>query len=95
MILTDSFAFSSASVFMKNAYKSGAGIIIGYNGNPNLPDDIFDLSQSPSLFYGIEEFQNIFPEIANKILRNSIGLKKITSMESFPRISRIPYSSRI
>ena len=83
VILTDSFAFSSASVFMKNAYKSGAGIIIGYNGNPNLPDDIFDLSQSPSPVYGIEEFQNIYPEIANKILKNLIGLKTITCMTTF------------
>ena len=83
MILTDGFALSAASFFMKNAYKSGAGIIIGYNGNPNLPDDIFDISQSPSAFLGVMNYKYIYPEIYEKIVRDLIGLFGLTCIASF------------
>ena len=83
VILTDGFALSAASFFMKNAYKSGAGIIIGYNGNPNLPDDIFDISQSPSAFLGVMNYKYIYPEIYEKIVRDLIGLFGLTCIASF------------
>ena len=83
VILTDGFALSAASIFMKNAYKSGAGIIIGYNGNPTLPDNIFDISQSPSAVFGINNYINIYPEIYAKTARDLIGLSGITCIASF------------
>ena len=63
IIMTNSFSYSAASIFLKNVYKSGAGIIIGYDGNPNLPDDIFDISQSPSATFGFSSYEKIYPEI--------------------------------
>ena len=83
IIMTDGFALSSASIFMKNAYKSGAGIIIGYNGNPNLPDDIFDISQSPSPTFGINNYREIYPEIFNNTGKYGMGLLSITCMASY------------
>ena len=83
VIMTDGFALSAASIFMKNAYKSGAAIIIGYNGNPNLPDDIFDISQSPSAVLGIEGFKDIYPEIYEKTAEYLIGLQSITCIASY------------
>ena len=68
---------------MKNAYKSGAGIIIGYNGNPNLPDDIFDISQSPSAFLGVGNYRYIYPEIFGKIEKDLIGLMGLTCIASY------------
>ena len=82
VIMTDGFALSSASCFMKNAYKSGAGIIIGYNGNPTLPDDIYDISQSPSPVYGIQYYKDIYPEIYNNTIKYLMGLLTITCMTS-------------
>ena len=83
VIFTDGFALSAASIFMKNAYKSGAGIIIGYNGNPNLPDDIFDISQSPSAIFGIYNYRNIYPEIYQNFIKYPICLYSITCMASY------------
>ena len=68
---------------MKNAYKSAAGIIIGYNGNPTLPDNIFDISQSPSAIISLEYYKNIYPEIYEKTVRDLIGLTGITCIASF------------
>ena len=68
---------------MKNAYKSGAGIIIGYNGNPNLSDDIFDISQSPSPVFGIYNYRNIYPEIYQNFIKYPICLSQITCMVSY------------
>ena len=92
IIMTDGFALSSASIFMKNAYKSGAGIIIGYNGNPNLPDDISDISQSPSATFGINNYKNIYPEIYNNTVKYLMGLLSITCIASYHEFqeSRIP-----
>ena len=83
IIMTDSFAYSSASCFMKNAYKGGAGIIIGYNGNPNLSDDIYDISQSPSTTFGVGNYKNIYPEIYNNTVKYLMGLQSITCMASY------------
>ena len=81
--MTDGFAFSAASTFMKNAYKSGAAIIIGYNGNPNLPDDIFDISQSASGVFGMNSYKDIYPEIYNNIVKYKMGLNSITCIASY------------
>ena len=83
VIMTDGFALSSASIFMKNAYKSGAGIIVGYNGNPEISDDLYDISQSPSPVCGINYYKNIFPEIYNKTITYLFGLASITCMASY------------
>ena len=81
--MTDGFAYSAASGFMKNAYKSGAGIIVGYNGNPNLPDELFDLSQSPSAVFGFRNFKNIYPEIYENTVKYLIGLQSITCIAPY------------
>ena len=83
MILTDGFAFSAASIFMKNAYKSGAGIIVGYNRNPNIPEDSFDISQSPSGVTSFRTFKYIYPEIYENITKYLIGLETITCIATF------------
>ena len=83
VIMTDGFAYSAASGFMKNAYKSGAGIIVGYNGNPNLPDELFDLSQSPSAVFGFGNFKYIYPEIYENTVKYLIGLQSITCIASY------------
>ena len=83
IIMTDSFSYSAASIFLKNVYKSGAGIIIGYDGNPNLPDDIFDISQSPSATFGFNSYEKIYPEIYNNTIKYLMGLATITCMASY------------
>ena len=82
-IMTDGFAFSSASSFMKNAYKSGAAIIIGYNGNPNLPENVYDISQSPSAVFGKKRYETIYPDIYKNIEKYKIGLNTITCIASY------------
>ena len=82
-ILTSGFAFSSANILLQNFYKSGAGITIAYNGNPILPDDIFDLGQHSSAVAGLEAFKNIYPEIYEKTKNYSIGLATITCMATY------------
>ena len=83
MILTDAFSLSAASVLLKNVYKSGAGIIIGCNGNPNLPDDIFDISQYASAILGIMYYEDIYPEIYEKTYKDLIGIYGITCMATY------------
>ena len=83
VVMTDGFAFSAASVFMKNVYKSGAGIVIGYNGNPNLPDNIFDISQSPSGVMGLNGYKNVYPENYEIISKYGIGLSSMTCIATF------------
>ena len=82
IVMTDGFALSAASIFMKNVYKSGAGIIIGYNGNPYLAD-IYDISQSPSAVLGIGGYKNIYPEIVKKTIEFKIGLSSLTCIPSY------------
>ena len=83
LVLTDGYAFSAASIFMKYVYKSGAGIVIGFNGNPKLPDNIFDISQSPSAVSGVENYVNIYPEIYKKSVEYLIGIGSITCIASY------------
>ena len=83
VVMTDGFAFSAASVFMKNVYKSGAAIVIGYNGNPNLPDDIFDISQSPSGVMNLNGYKNVYPENYEIISKYGIGLASMTCIATF------------
>ena len=83
VIITDGFALSSASIFLKNAYKSGAGILVGYNINPNFPNDTFDLGQHSSAFMGIHHYEHIYPEIYNNTYKYLIGLNGITCMASY------------
>lgn len=67
---------------MKNVYKSGAGIVIGYNGNPYL-SDIYDISQSPTAVMGASWYQKIYPEIVEKIIEYKIGLLSLTCIPSY------------
>lgn len=48
IIYTDGFSFSATSMFIKGFQNTGGAIIVGYNGNPKLSDDLFDASQSPT-----------------------------------------------
>ena len=77
VVMTDGLAFSAASLFLKNIYKSGAGIIVGFNGNPHL-HEIFDISQSPTAVLGVEEYQDVYPEIAKKTIEYKIGLSSLS-----------------
>ena len=77
LVMTDGFALSAASIFLKNVYKSGGGIIIGYNGNPN-SDEIFDISQIASGQLGIGGYKDIYPEIYNNTVKYLIGLSSLT-----------------
>ena len=83
VVMTDGFALSAASIFMKNVYKSGAGIVVGYNGNPNLPNEIADISQSPSAVFGVGNYKDIYPEIFNNIVKYKIGLAGLTCIASY------------
>ena len=83
IVLTDGLALSAASIFLKNIYKSGAGIIIGYNSYPYLSNDIFDISQSPSLVLNVNGYKDIYPEIAKKTGQYGIGLYSLTCMATY------------
>ena len=47
IIFIDPYAYGAGSIFVKAVQNEGAAITVGFNGNPNLSDDIFDSSQSP------------------------------------------------
>ena len=83
IILTDGLGPNAASIFLKNIYKSGAGIITGYNGNPNLSNDIFDISQSASFFMIVRGYKDIYPEIYNNIINYKIGLLSLTCLATY------------
>ena len=80
--MTDGLALSAASIFLKNVYKSGGGIIIGYNGNPN-SDEIFDISQIASGQLGIGGYKDIYPEIYNNTAKYLIGLSSLTCIATY------------
>ena len=48
IIFTDSYAYSSTSIFIKSFQNVGGAITVGFNGNPKLGKELFDASQSPS-----------------------------------------------
>ena len=48
IIFTDGYSFSATSLFIKAFQKAGGAITVGFNGNPQLSDDLFDASQSPT-----------------------------------------------
>ena len=76
-------ALAIARISVKNIYKSGAGIVTGYNGNPNLPDDAFDISQAASFFMLIRGFKDMYPETYNNIINYRIGLLSITYISTY------------
>ena len=50
-------------MFIKGFQKTGGAILVGFNGNPTLSNDLFDASQSPSnvmTFHMSVEIQNLF-----------------------------------
>ena len=62
IVFTDGFSYSTTSLFIKGLQKEGGAIIVGYLGNPNLPAEEFDGSQSPSevqAFEGTEYAKNL------------------------------------
>ena len=61
LIFTDSYCFSSCSLFIKSLQSTGGAIIVGFNGNPKLGIDEFDASQSASGVQAIadKEFYNL------------------------------------
>ena len=68
---------------MKYIYKSGAGIVIGFNDNPKLPDNIFDISKSLSAISGVDNYKTIYPEIYRKSVEYLIGIESITCIASY------------
>ena len=83
IVLTDGLGANAASIFLKNIYKSGAGIVTGYNGNPNLPDNIFDISQSASAALIIRGYKEIYPEIYENTVNYLIGLLSLTCIATY------------
>ena len=77
LIYTDSLCFSAGSDLLKAIQETGGAIIVGFNGNPKLPINEFDGSQSPSskANFPNQEYNNL----------NSLGYKiyGITYAESF------------
>ena len=83
IVLTDGLGANAASIFLKNIYKSGAGIVTGYNGNPNLPDEIFDISQSASAPLILGGYREIYPEIYQNTIYYLIGLFSLTCFATY------------
>ena len=64
IIFTDGYSYSATSTFIKGIQLAGAGIIVGYAGNPKL--DFFDSNQSASSVISTEEINdNLSKEINN------------------------------
>ena len=62
IIFTDGYSFSATSLFIKGFQKTGGAITVGFNGNPQLSDDLFDASQSPTNIQDFKEsvyYQNL------------------------------------
>ena len=48
VVLTNGYAFSTAALYIKYLQKAGGAIVVGYKGNPNKKDSVFDSGQCPS-----------------------------------------------
>ena len=62
IVFTDSFSYSATCIFIKALQDEGGAIIVGYNGNPKLGNEVFDASQSPAPvmdFSFTEEYANL------------------------------------
>ena len=62
IIYTDSFSYSATSSFIKGFQYTGGAIVVGYNGNPKLSEELFDGSQSPASvtsFDFSDEYKNL------------------------------------
>ena len=57
IIFTDSLATGAASIFIKSFQNEGGAIIAGFNGNPNIEKNLFDSSQSPSIYMNFSNIQ--------------------------------------
>jgi hypothetical protein len=79
IVYTDGYSYSATSVFIKGLQEFGGAIIVGYNGNPHLDNNVFDGAQAPS---GYLDNQHITESI--KSLESS-GFKfgSVTVFESF------------
>ena len=80
IIFTDGYSYSATSTFIKGIQLAGAGIIVGYAGNPKL--DFFDSSQSASSVISTEEINdNLSKEI------NNLGFSlRYTIQEQFSKL---------
>ena len=62
IIFTDSFSSGAGSIFIQSFKNEGGAILVGFNSNPNLDNDYFIPSQSPSIsmnFSNSKEYQNL------------------------------------
>ena len=85
IILTDSYSFSSSSIFIQQFQISGGAIIVGYFGNPKIEGiDLFDSSQSYS---SIEELKNT--EIYKNLEELGFKIEGIVTQEYFEDINQI------
>ena len=78
IIFTDGFSFSATSLFIKGFQKTGGAITVGFNGNPQLSDDLFDASQSPT---NIQEFkESVYYQ---NLIELGFYVNSISASESF------------
>lgn len=59
IIFTDSFATGAGSIFTKSFQNEGGAIVVGFNGNPKNNKQLFDGSQSPSVFYNFSNIKEV------------------------------------
>ena len=79
LIFTDAYSYSATSGLIKNFQNTGAGIVVGYFGNPKIKGiDLFDSSQSSATINYYDD-----TEIENKLKKLGIDIGTITFLESF------------
>ena len=67
IIFTDGYTLSSAAFLVKYLQKNGGGIVVGYSGNPQNDDLVFDSGQSASPLFN-SQILKIFNENYNSLL---------------------------
>ena len=81
--ISDSYSLSAASFFLKNIYKAGIGITVGFNGNPEISDDLFDISTSASAVLGMNGYYYLYPDEVLKMAEYKIGINSLTCIASY------------
>ena len=62
IVFTDGFSFSAASLFIKYMQYYGGGITVGYFGDPEKREKVFDSSLSPSAIMDTDSLNKISPD---------------------------------
>ena len=88
LIYTDGYSFSAASLYIKYLKENGGGIITSYLGNPNKPNEIFDISQSPSPVFTSSIIQ-IFSDHYNTLLSENECELQFPGIQTFYNSSNV------